>query len=92
MHAPIHPSFTLYIHSNEYPDIQLSICLSISGLKSESFVWITKFRREKEETNPFKPISVKYYSEKDQDTIQTLDRETEFPKNVNGNDTPFSPG
>nr|XP_022304655.1 major facilitator superfamily domain-containing protein 4A-like [Crassostrea virginica] len=58
------------------------------GLKSESFVWITKFRREKEETNPFKPISVKYYSEKDQD----LDRETEFPNNVNGNDTPFSPG
>ena len=88
MHAPIHPSFTLYIHPNEYTDIQLSIYLSISGLKSESFVWITKFRREKEETNPFKPISVKYYSEKDQD----LDRETEFPNNVNGNNTPFSPG
>ncbi|XP_048741874.2 major facilitator superfamily domain-containing protein 4A-like isoform X1 [Ostrea edulis] len=66
------------------------------GLKSDSFVWITKFRKQREETNPFKPISVKYYSQKDRDKTQTVEGEIEFPNNMaeDGDlyNSPYSPG
>ncbi|XP_062588525.1 major facilitator superfamily domain-containing protein 4A-like [Saccostrea cucullata] len=55
------------------------------GLKPGSFIWITKFGNRKEETNPFKPISVKYYSEKDEYKRHSPEGGTEFPNNISEN-------
>lgn len=67
----------------------------ITGLKSESFIWITRFENQyqKEESNPFRPVGVKYYSEKDLDTRTASEGEVEnFPNNFGNGNSPYSPG
>lgn len=65
------------------------------GLKSESFIWITRFENQfqKEESNPFRPVGIKYYSEKDLDTRTAPEGEVEnFPNNFGNGNSPYSPG
>lgn len=67
----------------------------ITGLKSESFIWITRFENkfQKEESNPFRPVGIKYYSEKDLDTRTAPEGEVEnFPNNFGNGNSPYSPG
>lgn len=65
------------------------------GLKSESFIWITRFENQfqKEESNPFRPVGIKYYSEKDLDTRTAPEGEVDnFPNNFGNGNSPYSPG
>lgn len=67
----------------------------ITGLKSGSFIWITRFENQfqKEESNPFRPVGIKYYSEKDLDTRTAPEGEVDnFPNNFGNGNSPYSPG
>lgn len=64
-------------------------------MKSGSFIWITRFENQyqKEESNPFRPVGVKYYSEKDLDTRTASEGEVEnFPNNFGNGNSSYSPG